>query len=149
MSVHASLPLVVCVLPVSLHVSLLTSLPFCLAARIYMCLSAVLSLPEVLWDCHKVLITHMTSPTSCLPCILGLSGLKNPFSRLPPLTAVLLCLLSFPSISPGWAWGALPLRSRYGASVILKLLTFGLFQIHPASSCEVFQIVLRSPTPCL
>lgn len=52
--------------------------------------ACILSVPQVLWDCHKVLITHMTSHTSCLPCILGLSGLKNPFTRLP---------LSFPSHS--------------------------------------------------
>ncbi|MEQ2157629.1 Homeodomain-interacting protein kinase 2 [Goodea atripinnis] len=33
-----------------------------------------LSVAQVLWDCHRVLITHMTSPTSCLSSILGLSG---------------------------------------------------------------------------
>lgn len=57
--------------------------PAFLSWCMYICLPAFLSVPQVLWDCHKVLITHMTSPTSCLPCILGLSGLKNPFTRLP------------------------------------------------------------------
>lgn len=119
----------------------------------YICLPAFLSVPQVLWDCHKVLITHMTSPTSCLPCILGLSGLKNPFSRLPlffpPLAVVLLCLLLFPSISLGWACGALPLLSRTVRES--KLLTFGLRRNHRASGCKVFQIVLSynscSPPP--
>lgn len=122
------------------HARCPASLPWCM----YICLPAFLSVPQVLWDCHKVLITHMTSPTSCLPCILGLSGLKNPFTRLPlffpPLAPVLLCLLLFPPVSLGWAHGALPLRSRMVCES--KLLTFGLCRNHRASGCKVFQIVL-------
>lgn len=77
--------------------------PAFLLWRMYICLPAFLSVPQVLRDCHKVLITHMTSPTSCLPCILGLSGLKNPFTRLPlpPLALILLGLLLFPPASRG------------------------------------------------
>lgn len=132
------------ILPVCLHVSMLTGLPF-LPCCMYICLPAFLSVPQVLWDCHKVLITHMTSPTSCLPCILGLSGLKNPFSRLPllfpALAPVLLCLLFFPPISPGWACGALLPRSCVVCES--KLLTFGLCRNHPAWFCKVFQIGVR------
>lgn len=82
----------------------------CLSAHVYVCLPACLSLsvcpsvPRVLWDCRKVLITHMTSPpTSCLPCILGLSGLQNTFARLPlpRLPLVLRRLLFFSCRFPG------------------------------------------------
>lgn len=133
-------------LSASFHPHWSASLPWCM----YICLPAFLSVPQVLWDCHKVLITHMTSPTSCLPCILGLSSLKNPFTRLPlffpPLTPVRLCLLFFPPISLGWACGALPLRSRTVCE--LKLLTFGLCRNHRASGCKVFQNSC-SPHPSL
>lgn len=138
-------------LPFSSHSSCLSarfhaysaaSLPRCT----YICLRAFLSAPRVLWDCHKVLITHMTSPTSCLPCILGLSGLKNPFTRLPlypPPPSPLLslpsspCLLFFSSrFFPGLSPWCSPARGRES-----KLLTFGFCRNHRTSGCTVFQIV--------
>lgn len=108
-------------LPLSSHSSCLSAcfhayLPAFLPWCMYICLRAFLSVPQVLWDCHKVLITHMTSPTSCLPCILGLSGLKNPFTRLPlfspsshscpPLSSLLSS--RFPGLSPWCFTASLP-----------------------------------------
>lgn len=89
------------------------SLPWCM----YICLPAFLPAPQVLWDCHKVLITHMTSPTSCLPCILGLSGLKNPFTRLPLsfllslLSSVFSSFLLFPWVEPVVLYHAAPTQT--------------------------------------
>lgn len=102
-------------LPACFHAYRPAFLPWCM----YICLPAFLSVPQVLWDCHKVLITHMTSPTSCLPCILGLSGLKNPFTRLPlfspsshccpPLSSLLSS--NFPGLSLVVLYRFAPIRS--------------------------------------
>ena len=130
-------------LPVCLHISKLVGLPLCFGACMSICLHFCLSVAQVLWDCHKMLIAHMTSPTSCLPCILGLSGLKNPFTRLPlpppPLTPILRCLFYFPSISPHWVCDGLAQRSCMICES--KLLTFGICRNHSMSGSKVFETV--------
>lgn len=81
----------------------------CLSAHVYICLPACLSLclsvcaPGPVGLSQSADYTHDKPPTSCLPCILGLSGLQNAFARLPlpRLPLVLRRLLFFSCHFPG------------------------------------------------
>lgn len=118
----------------------------------HICLPAFCLCPR---SCGIVTKCWLHTWQATLPACLafwGFQALRIPlpgFLSLSPLTPVLLCLLFFPSISPGWACGALPLRSRMVCES--KLLTSGFCRNHQASGCKVFQIVLSynscSPPP--
>lgn len=109
----------------------------------HICLPAFCLCPR---SCGIVTKCWLHTWQATLPACLafwGFQALRIPlpgFLSLSPLTPVLLCLLFFPSISPGWACGALPLRSRMVCES--KLLTSGFCRNHQASGCKVFQIVL-------
>lgn len=83
------------------------SLPWCMyfSFLFFICLPAFLSVPQVLWDCHKVLITHMTSPYFLLALHSGgFQALRIPvtgfLSFSLPLPPVLLFCLFFPFSFP-------------------------------------------------
>lgn len=113
------------------------------------CLPAFVSVAQLLWDCHKVLITHMTNPTSCLPCILGLSGLKNPSMRLffplLCLSPVLFCpppLLFSPFTVTGFCGSRISLFPKWVADVFLESPI-----VWWRGSPSLFFTPLRPPSP--
>lgn len=127
-------------LPVCLHVSMLTGLPFCRAA----CISACLRFCLCLRSCGIVTKCWLHTWQAPLPACLafwGFQALRIPspgfLSFSLPSSSVFSPFLPFPR---GWACGALSLRSSTFCES--KLLTSGLCRNHRASGCKVFQIVL-------